>query len=242
MKDKKTVGRIPEPAERAAPPVAAAAPKTAGVRRILIPLILLAVIATGGFLIWKRFFAVPPVPPNLVVLSGRIEGDDSAIAPKTGGRIIEVRVREGDSVKTGDTIATLDDQQIKAREEQARAALLQAEARAKSARDQIAVLQEELRQNRLQIEQAKIDAAGRVSQAEAEVAAAEAAHAQQQAAYQIALFDEEAYTRLAKTGAVSERQGKQASSTAAQQAAAVAAAKKRIEAARGALTMAQANL
>ncbi|HKX31781.1 MAG TPA: HlyD family efflux transporter periplasmic adaptor subunit, partial [Blastocatellia bacterium] len=47
---------------------------------------------------------------------------------------------------------------------------------------------------------------------------------------------------LAKTGAVSERQGKQASSTAAQQAAAVAAAKKRIEAARGALTMAQANL
>ena len=79
-------------------------------------------------------------------------------------------------------------------------------------------------------------------QAEAELAAAEADLAQQQARYDLSLFDKEAYTRLARTGAVSERQGKQAVATADQDAAAVAAAKRRVEASQGALTTAQANL
>jgi HlyD family secretion protein len=66
--------------------------------------------------------------------------------------------------------------------------------------------------------------------------------AQQEAAYKLALFDQDAYTRLAKTGAVSERQGKQAVTTAETQAALVAAAKRRVEASRGALTWAEATL
>jgi HlyD family secretion protein len=176
-------------------------------RRGIIFLVLLAVLAGAGFAIWKAFFSTPPVPDSIVLLSGRIEGDDSAIAPKTSGRILEIRVREGDSVQAGDTIAVLDDLQIRAREDQARAALQQAEARARSAQDQVAVLQEQLRQG------------------EAEVA-------QQEASYQLALFDKEAYTRLAKSGAVSERQGKQAETTADQQAAAVSAARRRVAAVR----------
>jgi HlyD family secretion protein len=110
------------------------------------------------------------------------------------------------------------------------------------ARDQIAILQEQLRQTELQTEQAGTDAEGRVRQAEADLAAAEADLAQQDAAYELAVFDRDAYTRLAQSGAVSERQGKQAAATANQQAAAVAAAKRRVEAARGAVTTARANL
>ncbi len=213
------------------------------VRRRVALFVLLGVLgAVAIFLVWRAFFAAPRVPPNILVLSGRIEGDDSAVAPKTSGRILDIRVREGDTVKLHDTIATLDDQQVRAREEQARAGVLQAEARAKSAHDQIAVLEEQLQQNQLLTEQAKVDAQGRVRQAEADLAAAEADLAQQEASYQLALFDKEAYTRLAKTGAVSERQGKQAVATADQQGAAVAAAKRRVEAARGALTTAEANL
>jgi HlyD family secretion protein len=203
---------------------------------------LLVVLVLGAFLIWARFFAVPRVPDNIVTLSGRIEGDASAVAPKTGGRVMEIRAREGDSVNAEDTITILDDQQVRAREEQARAMVSEAEAKAKAARDQIAVFQEQLRQNQLQAEQAKIDAEGRVHQATADLAAAEADLVQQETAYQLAAFDKEAYTRLAKTGAVSERQGKQAATTAGQQAAAVAAAKRRVEAALGALTAAKANL
>jgi HlyD family secretion protein len=178
----------------------------------------------------------------VVVLSGRIEGDASDVAPKLGGRILEVRVREGDSVNAGDTIAVLEDEQIRAREEQARAVLSDAEARMEAARAQIAVLQEQVRQNQLLTEQAKQDAAGRVRQAEGEVTAAEAELAKQEAAYRLASFDREAYTRLAETGAVSERRGKEASSTADQQAAAVAAARRRVDSARGALAIARASL
>src|SRR5207248_2279198 len=94
----------------------------------------------------------------------------------------------------------------------------------------------------LQTAQSKVDSQGRVGQAEAELAAAEAELAQQQAAYQITSFDKEAYTKLAKTGAASERQATQATATAGQQEAAVAAANRRVEAARGALTTARANL
>jgi HlyD family secretion protein len=212
------------------------------IRRLAILLVLLVVLAAAAFLIWKLFFAKRGVPENVVTLSGRIEGDDSAVAPITTGRIIEMRFREGDRVKAGESIAILDYEQLRAREDQALAALRQAEARAQSARDQIAVLTQQLRESQLQMEQAKVDAEGRVRQAREEMAAAMADLVDQEAAYQLALFDRDAYTRLARTGAVSERQGREAASKASQQAAAVAAAKRRYEAACGALETAKANL
>ena len=220
-------------------PAPAAAPKRSRGKKF--PLIVL-ILAIAAFFIWRGYFANPKVPDNIVVLSGRIEGDDSAVAPKTTGRILEIKVREGDVVKAGDTIAVLDDDQLTSREEAARASVTGAEARAKSASDQIAVYEQQLQQNELSTEQAKVDSAGRVRQAESDVAAAESDLAQQEASLRMAQFDDEAYKKLAKTGAASERQATQASSTAAQQVAAVAASRRRLEAARGALTTAQANL
>jgi HlyD family secretion protein len=243
MVDQQTIERAPE-TNKQSPETSQVRPEK-GARSSqakMIPIVVIVVLAAAAFLVWQVFFAVQKVPNNIVVVSGRIEGDDSAVASKTTGRILEVRVREGDTVKAGDTIAVLDYEQVRAREDQARAALAEAEAKAESARDQIAVLQEQLRQNQLLTGQARSDAEGRVRQAQADLAASEADLAQQDASYQLALFDKDAYTRLAKSGAVSERQGLQASASAAQQAAAVAAAKRRVEAAQGALTTAQANL
>jgi HlyD family secretion protein len=185
------------------PAPAEAKPPRSMARRIIVPLFVILILAAIGFGVWRVFFYTPPLSPNIVQLSGRIEGDDSAVSPKTSGRILEIRVREGDSVSTGDIIAVLDDEQLRARVEQAQAELQQAQAKARSARDQIAVLEEQLRQE-------------------------EANVAQQEAAHDIASFDKEAYARLAQSGAVSERQGKQAVSTADQQAAAVAGAKRRV--------------
>lgn len=205
-------------------------------------LLFLVVLGGATYLIWRLFFAKPHIEENVITLSGRIEGDASAVAAKTSGRILEVRVREGDTVNAGDVIAVLDDEQIRAREDQARAALSDAEANAEAARAQIAVLQEQLKESQLLTDQAQTDALGKVRQAEGEVTAAEAELAKQEATYQIAAFDREAYTRLAATGAVSERKGKEASSTADQQAAAVAAARRRVDSARGGLLIAKANL
>jgi HlyD family secretion protein len=185
------------------PAPAEAKPPRSMARRIIVPLVVILILAAVGFGVWRVFFYVPPLPASIVPLSGRIEGDDSAVSPKTSGRILEIRVREGDRVSRGDIIAVLDDEQLRARVEQAQAELEQAEAKARSARDQISVLEEQLRQE-------------------------EANVAQQEAAHDIASFDKEAYTRLAKSGAVSERQGKQAVSAADQQAAAVLGAKRRV--------------
>jgi HlyD family secretion protein len=205
-------------------------------------LVIVAGLAIGGYFIWKNYVALPKIPNTMVVMSGRIEGDDSAVSPKTAGRILEIRFREGDSVNAGETIALLDDAQVRAREDQARAAVTVAEARTNSAREQIGVLQQQLQQNNLQREQSKVDASGRVRQAEADVAAAESDLASQQASFEIAAFDRNAYDKLVKTGAASERQAKQANATAEEQEAAVAAARRKLESARGMLTTAQATL
>ena len=205
-------------------------------------LISAAVIVLAAGIGWRLTAAKASTSEVVIGVSGRLEGDESAVAPKIGGRILEVRVREGDSVRAGEVIARLDEEQIRARTEQARLAVTGAEAREDAARRQIAIFDEQLHQSALQTEQAKTDAGGRVQQAEADLAAAEADLARQDAANQIAAFDKEAYTRLAESGAVSERQGKQAIATADQQAAAVAAAKRRVEASRGAVMTARANL
>ena len=219
------------------PPAEDKAPNSRVVRILLI-----AGIAVAALVIWKIFFAAPSLPASIVALSGRIEGDDSAVAPKTNGKILEVTAREGDSITAGQVIARLDDAQVRAREDSARAALADAQAKMQGARDQIAVLQETLLQNQLQAGQSTTDADGRVRQAQADLTAAEADLVQQQAALRLAEFNRDAYARLAKTGATSQQQGLQAEVQADQQAAVVAASQRKVESARGALTMAQANL
>jgi HlyD family secretion protein len=208
----------------------------------VVRILAIAAVVMGFLFIWKVFFASPSLPASIAALSGRIEGDDSAVAPKTSGKILEITVREGDSVTAGQVIARLDDAQIRAQEQAARAALLDAQAKALSATEQIHVLQEQLHENQLQTGQSKTDAAGRVRQAQADLTAAEADLAQQQAELKLAEFNRDAYMKLAKTGAVSEQQGLQAEATADQQQAAVLAAQRRVESARGALTTAQAML
>jgi HlyD family secretion protein len=206
------------------------------------PLIILLVVAASGYGVWKEFLQPAPSPAGVVQLSGRIEGDDSAIAPKVAGRIAAINYREGDMVKAGDVIATLDDIQTKTREDQARSSVSEADTRVAFAQQQIAILEEQLRENDLQLEQSKTDANGRVAQAESDLAAAQAQLAQQQGSLKIAVFDRDAYTKLAKDGAVTKRQGEEAVSAADAQQAAVAAAQQKVDSAKSAINIAKANL
>jgi HlyD family secretion protein len=175
-------------------------------------------------------------------LSGRIDSDDAAVAAKTQGRIREITVREGDMVRANQVIAVLDDEQLKAREQQESSAVEQAEARVRQAEQEVAVLLAQLEQSRLTITQADIDARGRVIQAEGQLAAAEAELARAQAANRQAQYDKERYTELTEHGVVSQREGRQFITAAETQTAVVLAAERQVEAARGALTAASANL
>jgi len=207
--------------------------------RVLIAFSMLLIAGTAT---WWFFLRGTGMPKEIIALSGRIEGDDAAVAAKTSGRIREITVREGDQVKAGQLIAVLDDEQVKAREQQAQSAVERAEAKLQWARQQIAVLQSQLEQSRLGVSQAQVDAEGRVSQAQSLVAAAEANLAQSQASYEQARYDADRFTKLAAQGDVSEREGKQSTTTADAHKAVVEASRKQVEAARGALTAAKAYL
>lgn len=205
-------------------------------------LLALLVLSIAGGAIWYFLIRTPPAPRNLIKLSGRIEGDDTTVSTKIAGRVREIQVREGDQVKAGQVIALIDDEQVRAREQQEQSNVLQAEARVLAAQQQIAVLNAQLEESNIGVDQARVDAQGRVSQAEAQVAHAEAQLAQAEADYGQARYDEQRYTTLAKDGDVPERTGMQAQTTAEAKAAAVRAARKQVDVARGALTMAKANL
>jgi HlyD family secretion protein len=206
--------------------------------KLLVPILIL----TAGAATWWFFLRGPGTPDGIIALSGRIESDDAAVAAKTQGRIREITVREGDPVKAGQVIALLDDDQIKAREDQERSAVEQAEARVLEAQQQINVLTAQLEHSRLYVSQAQVDASGRVSEASAQVAAAEASLAQARAAAAQARYDKERFTELARRGVVSDRESMQTITAAESQEAVVAAAERRVEAARGTLAAAKAQL
>src|SRR5215472_15602949 len=210
-------------------------------RKIRMILVIAALLG-GAALVWFIFLKPAPVPKDILQVSGRIESDDSAVAAKVAGRIREISVREGDKVTAGQVIAVLDDAQMVAREEQARSALQQSEAKLKWSTQQIAVLNKQLDQSKIMTDQARVDAQGRVKQAEAQLAAAEASLAQAQATLEQALYDAAKFGRLAEQGAESERTAVQARTNASAQEAAVAAAKRQVEAFKGALEAAKANL
>ncbi len=159
-------------------------------------LLAVAALVVAGIVIW-RLLSSGGAPSNVITLSGRIEGDDAALAPNVGGRVAEVNVREGDSVRAGQVIAVIDGAQVRAREAQARAATTAAAARASAAQQQVAVLG-------------------------AQVAAAEAQLAQSRASYRLAAFNENSDVALFRTGDISEEQERAAIASAQQAAATVA--------------------
>jgi hypothetical protein len=83
-------------------------------RKVLRTLALVVLLGIAGVVARAKWTTVSSIfhggngSDRIIALSGRIEGDDSAVAPKTSGRILEVRVREGDSVDAGQILAVLD--------------------------------------------------------------------------------------------------------------------------------------
>ena len=56
------------------------------------------------------------------VMQGQVEVSEYRVSSKVPGRILEIRVKEGDFVKAGDTLAILDAPEVRAKMEQARSA------------------------------------------------------------------------------------------------------------------------
>jgi HlyD family secretion protein len=67
-------------------------------------------------------------PTDRVRVSGHVEADDVQVAPEVGGRILQLKVIEGDRVAAGDLLATLDTRDTELAIARARAERAQADA------------------------------------------------------------------------------------------------------------------
>ena len=65
---------------------------------------------------------------KIKILEGKVKRENISIAPKVPGRIIEIRVKEGDNVKKGDTLAIIDIPEVEAKMQQAEGAVLSAKS------------------------------------------------------------------------------------------------------------------
>ena len=93
----------------------------------------------------------PPLPATIVMGNGRIEADPIDIATKFAGRILELRVDEGDTVKAGQILAIMDTRDLEtslkkseAQAEQAKKLISEATANLNQQHTQVVLAQQQL--------------------------------------------------------------------------------------------------
>ncbi|MDR3235735.1 MAG: efflux RND transporter periplasmic adaptor subunit [Prevotellaceae bacterium] len=100
-------------------------------------LVFIAVIAfLGGVALLGWYF----LQPNVEIIQGQVEATEVRVAGKVPGRILALKVKEGDAVQKGDTLAVVDSPEVVAKLEQAQAVQTAAQAQnakaAKGAREE----------------------------------------------------------------------------------------------------------
>lgn len=154
-------------------------------------------------------------------VSGRIDGDTVDISSKREGKIVEITVREGDTVKPGQLLARIYSPQDEAQVEVQKANVLEDERK---------------------LEEAVSAAPARVSLAEANLAAAQADLVRWQAELQQAETDAKRYPPLAESGAVAEQLANQQQTKMKVARASTEAAQKQVSSAQASLAQAKAQL
>jgi HlyD family secretion protein len=126
----------------------------------------LVALLGGGYLVVGAGFWNRGLPEGLIQANGRIEGDHLTIASKFPGRIQELLVREGDTMRAGQVMVRIDDIQTRARVDQSQQAWAAIEAQVQAAHTTLAVLnlevplaiesaQSHVDQDRAELEKAK---------------------------------------------------------------------------------------
>jgi HlyD family secretion protein len=100
-------------------PVPAQPPSPMWWPRVVLAFVALVALAIGGGYLWMH--RVPPVPPGIASGNGRLEADPIDIATKFAGRVAELRVDEGDTVRAGQVLAAIDTRDLQQSLEKAEA-------------------------------------------------------------------------------------------------------------------------
>ena len=142
-------------------------------------------------------------PDGSLFVSGRVDGDTVDISSKIAGRIVDLKVREGDSVEAGQVVAWLSSPQEEAVRDAQTARIVSDQRRLDPAYNgQLVTYEERIRQAQLYENQAESDAPGQVKQAEATLAATQADLARWEAELRQMQLQVKRYEPLAQSGAV----------------------------------------
>ena len=181
-------------------------------------------------------------PEGTLFVSGRIDGDTVDISSKIAGRIVNLTVREGDSVQADQVVAWLSSPQEEAIRDTQKARIVSSQRTVDQLQQQIATYDEKIRQAQLYEYQARTDAPGQVKQAEATLAASRADLVRWEAELRQVEIDAQRYAPLAKTGAVAIQLADQYQTREKVARASVEASRKQVAAAEAALQRAQAQM
>jgi len=177
-----------------------------------------------------------------VFVSGRIDGDTVDISSKIAGRIVNLNVREGDTVKADQVLAWLSSPQEEAIRDTQKARIVADQRVLDQLQRQLTTYDEKIKQAQIYEVQAEADAPGQVKQAEANIAAAKADLARWEAELQQVQVDSKRYPPLAKTGAVAIQVAEQYETKEKVAEASVEASRKQVSATEAALDRAQAQM
>ncbi|NJD58291.1 MAG: hypothetical protein C3F13_00935 [Anaerolineales bacterium] len=96
------------------------------VGRIVLLILVIAAIVVAAY--WYVTTQTSPATITALTGSGTVETTEVAISPEISGKVVDVMVKEGDSVKTGETLFKLDDTLLAAQRKQAQTNLEAAQA------------------------------------------------------------------------------------------------------------------
>lgn len=119
----------------------------------LILLLVLACAMVGSYVYWQS--RQNGMPDYIASGNGRIEAEETHVAAKYAGRVIDILFDEGDMVKEGDIIAHIDAQDLEAQRNGAKANLAAAKNAVAEAQAQIAHREAELELARAEEQRAK---------------------------------------------------------------------------------------
>jgi HlyD family secretion protein len=190
-------------------------------KRKLRPLLPLILVAGGAYYWWTTSRPVP------LVLTGIVTTNDVVVSPQIAGRIEQLNVNEGDSVKTGQMIAVLDSGEL----EQEEAFY---SAGAATASSQVAESAAALRFQERQV-------TDQIRQAEATLAAAEAQQMAAHAELDNAKVTLDRAERMSKEGVVAQQELDQAKTTYQVAQSKIDSLAKQIDAQRAAVELARSN-
>ena len=88
-------------------------------------------------------------PPGTLFVSGRIDGDTVDISSKIAGKIVNLKVREGDHVKAGQVVAWLSSPQEEAIRDTQKARIVSDRRKVEQLQRQIATYGEKIKQAQL---------------------------------------------------------------------------------------------